>query len=150
MRGSRKFCQRGSNSDNVLFRIAPKVVLINAKWHQKWAIIGPPRKRHLNVSLVGRWWPNIEFWFGSFAIFQGIWPIIAKKPYTFLVFMGVQTLWISSWLSFISDLAVHLSVVIDLCLLLFHCFREWGCVLFLFCNATLISFLVLQTSRWGR
>ena len=38
MRGSRKFCQRGSKFDNAFF-----------------VIIGPPAKRHLNgVSLAGR------------------------------------------------------------------------------------------------
>ena len=33
-----------------------------SKYHYKWAIIGPPAKRHLNgVSLAGRWWwPTIE------------------------------------------------------------------------------------------
>ena len=37
-----------------------------SKYRYKWAIIGPPAKRHLNgVSLAGRWWPNIECWVGS-------------------------------------------------------------------------------------
>ena len=40
------------------------------------------------VSLACRWWPNIEFWLGSFVIFQGIWTNIAKKPYIFLWFFG--------------------------------------------------------------
>ena len=36
-----------------------------SKCHLKWTIIGPPAKRHLNdVSLAGRWWPNIEWLLG--------------------------------------------------------------------------------------
>ena len=31
---------------------------------------------------------HIECWFGSFAIFQGIWTKIAKKPYIFVIFQG--------------------------------------------------------------
>ena len=56
MRGSRKFCQRGSNFDKffLLFfylegRDDP------GKYRYKEAIIGPPAKRHLNgVSLACR------------------------------------------------------------------------------------------------
>ena len=62
----------------------------------KRAIIRPPAKRHLNgVSLAGLRWPNnrpnIECWLGSFVNFQGIWTSIAKKPYIFVIFQGVQT-----------------------------------------------------------
>ena len=35
----------------------------------------------ISVSLVGRWWPNIECLLGSFVILQGIKTSIAKKPY---------------------------------------------------------------------
>ena len=54
---------------------------------------GPPAKRHLNgVSLAGQLWPNIECWFGSFVIFQGILTSIVKKPYIFVIFSeGVKT-----------------------------------------------------------
>ena len=55
----------------------------------KWTIIGQPGKRHLNgVSLAGLWWPNIEFFLGSFMIFQGIWTSIAMKPNIFVIFQG--------------------------------------------------------------
>ena len=54
------------------------------KYHLKWAMIGPPVKRHLNnVSLVGRWWPNIECWLCDF---QAIQTSFAKKPYIFFYF----------------------------------------------------------------
>ena len=44
---------------------------------------------HLNdVSLAGRWWPNIECWLGTFVLFQGIQTSIAKKSYIFAVFQG--------------------------------------------------------------
>ena len=49
----------------------------------------PASETHLNgVSQVGRLWPNIECWLGSFVIFQGIWTSIAKKPYIFVLFQG--------------------------------------------------------------
>ena len=74
----------------------------------KWPIIDPPAKHHLNGF---RWradhrWPNIECWLGSFIDFSGD-PdtTIAKKPYIFVIFLGcrVQTpwphhpLWIRAW-----------------------------------------------------
>ena len=55
-----------------------------SKYHYKRAIIGPPAKRHLNgVSLACWWWSNIEFWLGSFVIFQGILTRIAKETLYF-------------------------------------------------------------------
>ena len=51
MRGSRKFCQSGSNFDNVFFCF----VLVDEEREDKRAIIGPPAKRILNGdSLAGR------------------------------------------------------------------------------------------------
>ena len=45
-------------------------------------IIGPPAKRYLNgVSLACWWWPNIECWLGSIAIFQGIWIWMLRTLY---------------------------------------------------------------------
>ena len=44
MRGSGKFCQKGSNFDNI--------VLLMRGGHFKRAIIGPPVKRHLNGVLL--------------------------------------------------------------------------------------------------
>ena len=50
MRGSRKFCQRGSNSDNVFILVNEGRV--DPKYHLKRAILGPPAKRHL---MAFRW-----------------------------------------------------------------------------------------------
>ena len=66
MRGSRKFCQRGPNFDNVFFSLirGGRIQISLLAGHQR-----PPAKRHLNgVSPVGRRWPNIECWLGSFVI----------------------------------------------------------------------------------
>ena len=61
MRGSRKFCQKGSNLNNVF--------LVDeggggSKYHYMRAddaIIGPPAKRHLiGVSLACRRWPKLN------------------------------------------------------------------------------------------
>ena len=73
MRGSRKFCKRGSNSDNAFFD--------EGREDPNSAKRGPS-SRHLNgVWLAGRRWPNIVCWLGSFVIFQGIWTSIAKNSY---------------------------------------------------------------------
>ena len=54
MRGSRKFCQRGSNFDVCFFLLLEGREDPN-KYHYERAIIDPPAKRHLNgVSLAGR------------------------------------------------------------------------------------------------
>ena len=94
MGGSRKFCQRGSNSDGFFFfgvgggggglmRGKRIHIALKASHHL------PPGKRHLNgISLAGRSWPNIECWLGSFVIFQGVRTSIAKKLYIFVIFQG--------------------------------------------------------------
>ena len=88
--GSRKFCHRGSYTDNVYFIYFSPFFgwwgeERGSKHHLKWATIGPPAKRNLNdLSLAGQWWPNIECWLGSFVIFQGIRTSIAKEPYSFV------------------------------------------------------------------
>ena len=67
---SKKFCQRGSN----FFFDKGKEDPYSTKSRSSSA-------SHLNgFSLAGRRRPNIECWLGSFAIFQGIWTTIAKKP----------------------------------------------------------------------
>ena len=48
MRGSRKFCHRGSNYDKAFLDNEKE----RTKYHQKGAIIGPPAKRHL---MAFRW-----------------------------------------------------------------------------------------------
>ena len=64
MRGSRKFCQRGSNFDT---------------FFKRW------KRSHIALKW---WWPNKECWLGSFVIFQGFRTSIAKKPYIFVIFQG--------------------------------------------------------------
>ena len=44
MRGSRKFCQRGPTL-TTFFLVVDRRMDPN-KYHYKWAIIGPPEKRH--------------------------------------------------------------------------------------------------------
>ena len=76
MRGSKKYCQRGSNFD-VFF-------LVDEGREDKRAFIGTPPKRHLiGASLAGRVWPNIEYWLGSFVIFRGSRQVLLKKPMVF-------------------------------------------------------------------
>ena len=85
MRGSRMFCQSGSNFDNLFFSWWGGR---GSKYHISRPLIGPPAKRHLNgVSLVGRWWPNIECWLGSFD-FSGDPDQYFKMPYIFVIFQG--------------------------------------------------------------
>ena len=105
MRGSRKFCQRGALT-MFSFSFFSWWGEGGNKCYYKRAIIGPPAKPHLNgISLVSRWWPNIECWLGSFVIFQGIGTSFAKKPYIFVIFQGggggvwtpCPPLWIRPW-----------------------------------------------------
>ena len=103
MRGSRKFCQRGSKFDKVFFSWWGEK---GSKYHFKRVIIDPPAKCHLNgVSLACRWWHNIECWLGGSVIFQGIRTSIAKKTYILLFFRGIRTpcpipLWIRAYVQF--------------------------------------------------
>ena len=90
MRGSRKFCQRGSNFDNIFFPVGREDP---NKYHYKRAIIGLPAAFRwcadagptLNAGLVA-------------AFFQGIQTCIARKPYIFVIFQGgpdpLTPLWI--------------------------------------------------------
>ena len=80
MRGSRKFCQRGPNFENLFFSLMSrrrnKILLL------KRSIIGPPAKRRLNgVSQACRWCLYIESWLGSFVILRGSGPVLLKKLY---------------------------------------------------------------------
>ena len=102
MRGSRKFCQRGSNSATLTTffffsffkrREDPNITKIgpssapqrNAVYR---AIVGPPAKRHLNGVWLGcRWWPNVECWLGSFENFRGSGPVLLRYS-LFLWFSG--------------------------------------------------------------
>ena len=84
MRGSRKFCQRGSNFDNVLLIFLYFFVLIDQgiliplqSGHHRSASETPFKWRFAGVPMM----VNIECWLGRFVIFQGVWTGIAKKSY---------------------------------------------------------------------
>ena len=54
------------------------------------AINGATAKHHLNgISLVGRSWPNIECWIGSFVILRGSGPVLLKELYIFAILQEV-------------------------------------------------------------
>ena len=78
MRGSRKFCQRGSNFDNVVLfcvdegREDPSTTISYTTMTFRWRADDGPT---LNAGLVA-------------AIFQGIRTCIARKPYIFVIFQG--------------------------------------------------------------
>ena len=77
MRGSRKFCQMGSNLDNVYFSLMGEEL---SKYHYQRVIFGPPAKRHLNgVLRVCRSWPKIESWSSIFTILRGSGPVLLKN-----------------------------------------------------------------------
>ena len=80
-----------------------------SKYHYSWSIIGPPARRHLNgVSLVGRWWPNIEWWIGSLVILRGSGPVLLRNPIFLSFSRGVRIpcplLWIRTWISGKTDI----------------------------------------------
>ena len=81
MRGSRKFCQRGSKFDNFFF----------SWWgieDPNTAVNGQSSARQRNaIAMAFRWRPDDD-WLGSFDFFQGIRTTIAKKPFIFVIFMG--------------------------------------------------------------
>ena len=89
MRGSRNFCQRGSNFDNVLLIFLYVFVLIDQGiqiplqiGHHRSASKTPFKWRFAGVPMM----VNIECWLGRFVIFQGFWTGIAKKSYIFVIF----------------------------------------------------------------
>ena len=107
MRGFRKCCQKGSTFDNVFFFyfILSWWGERGSKYHYKWVMIGPPAKCHRNgISLACRWWPNIEYWLCSFAM----WPKMkqekniicrnASSPDTLLV---LRTSWLIELINYI-------------------------------------------------
>ena len=67
MRGSRKFCQRGSKFDGFLVDKGGGIQKPLKAGHHR-----PASETPLNgVSLAGRCWLNFEFWLGSFVSFSG-------------------------------------------------------------------------------
>ena len=48
---------------------------------------GPTSETPLNgVTLACGWWPNIEYWLGSFVIFRGSGPVLLRNPIFFCDF----------------------------------------------------------------
>ena len=85
MRGSRKFCQRGSNL--VSFFLWWGVG--GSKYHYKRVTIGPSAKRHLNgILLVCWWWPNIECWLTAVWFVRGSGPESLRNPIFLWFFRG--------------------------------------------------------------
>ena len=77
-----------------------------SKCHYKWAIIGPPVKRHWNGgSLACRYWPTIECWLGSLVIFRGSRSILLGNSIFLWCFRGgggpdpLSPLWIRPFAS---------------------------------------------------
>ena len=75
MRGSRKFCQRGSNFD----------VFFCCCFFSWWREVG---SKHLSSchcwpaseTPFKCWWPNIECWLSSFVILRGFRPVLLRNP----------------------------------------------------------------------
>ena len=78
MRGSRKFCQRGSNFDNVCFKVD------GGREDPCPTLSGPSSARQRNFRLHADECPTLIA--GLAAIFQGIRTCIARKPYIFVIF----------------------------------------------------------------
>ena len=100
MLGSRKFCQRGSNFDNVFFLVDWRGII---QIPLLAGHLGPTSEMPFNgVSLVCRLWPKIESWLGSFKILRGSGPVLLKKP-IILWFRGggvwtpCPLFWIRTW-----------------------------------------------------
>ena len=69
MRGSRKICQRGSNSDILFYEM----------------------RDDPNSTLVGGWWPSIECSLDGFVIFQGIRTVLLRTLHFCDFSGGVRT-----------------------------------------------------------
>ena len=93
MRGSRKFCQRGSNFDNICFQT-------EGREDQSPTLNGPSSarqrnaiKRHFAGMPTHDECPTLNVGFAA-AIFQGIRTCIARKHYIFVIFQGGVRTWI--------------------------------------------------------
>ena len=83
MHGSRKFCQRGSTSENCFSWRGER----ESKYHYKWTIIGPPAKDHLNgVPLACRWRPYIESSLVALWLFKESGPVLLIETLYFCDF----------------------------------------------------------------
>ena len=91
MRGSRKLCQRGSNSATLTIILDRES---GSKYHLKRTNVGPPAKRHLNgVSLACILWSTLNAGFIALRIFENF-----KKTYIFVIFQGVWTPCLPLWI----------------------------------------------------
>ena len=73
MRGSRKFCQRGSNSDKFFFVVVVFRGERGSKNHHEQANMGLPAKREMSLKWRFAGKPimaHIECWLCSFVIFK--------------------------------------------------------------------------------
>ena len=77
MRGSRKICQKGSNSENVFVCF----LVEEERKDPNTTISGPSLARQRNAVMDDG--PIHSIWLGSFMIVQGIWTSVAKKPNMF-------------------------------------------------------------------
>ena len=80
MRGSRKFCQRGSNF-GAFFSLF--CLVDEGREDPNTTISWPLSARQRDPC---QRWPKVEYWLCSFVIFQGIRTSIAKTRYIFVIF----------------------------------------------------------------
>ena len=77
---------------NILSNCANVFLVDKGREDPNTTISGPSSARQWNAikwrSLACWWLPNIECWLGSFVIFSGSGPNIAKKPYILWFFRG--------------------------------------------------------------
>ena len=91
MRGSWKFCHRGSNFNYVFF-----CRFVFSRWGGRGSKyifleghIGPPAKRHWNGgSLVCGWCPNMDAGLEALWFFRGSGPVVLRSPIYLWFFRG--------------------------------------------------------------
>ena len=92
--GSRKFCQRGSNSETFFFCWGERW----SKYHYRRAIIWPFSETPFKWPFTGMlMMAQNRIWLGSFMIFQGIRTSVVKKLYLFVIFQVGSNLLIRAW-----------------------------------------------------
>ena len=96
MRGSRKFCQRGSKFDYVFFLFLFFVFLVvEGIEDPNTAINGPSSTRQLNaILMVFRWRadvsPTLIAGLVALRFFGGSGPILQRNPIFFVIFQGEE------------------------------------------------------------
>ena len=79
-----KVFQRGFDFENVFFLVDVWIRISLKSGQYRSASETPFKWRFAGGPIM----PNIEFWLGSFVIFQGIRISIAKKPFIFVISQG--------------------------------------------------------------